>query len=112
MPVTLKSRRDRTEVRCRERHQCRERRLFNAVLLPCILQGLPLHIGRIVSATAFEGDDVIDDIAGARSGGVAVDRARIVALEGTTGGGGGGQGGSQPGGEQDRGQMYKLERPD
>ena len=36
-----------------------------------------------VGAAAFEGDDVIDDIAGARAGGVAVGRAGMLALEGT-----------------------------
>ena len=67
---------------------------------------------------------MIDDIAGARAGGAAVGRARMLALEGTPGGGGaqdaaigvsltgdaagaggGGQGGSQPGCEQDRGEV-------
>ena len=93
-----------------------ERRLFDAVLLFGILQGLPLHVGRVVGAAAFEGDDVIDDIAWARAGGVAVGRARMLSLEGTpdgrgaenaavgvplagdaAGAGSPGQGGSQPG---------------
>ena len=60
--------------------------LFHPVLRLSLFDSLPLHIRRAVSATALQGDYVVDDVAGAWAFGLLRGRARMLALEGGSGG--------------------------
>ncbi len=56
-------------------------RLFDKVLCLGFSDHLPLHVARGVEATAFQRDDVIDDITGAGAGGLSGRWAGLQALE-------------------------------
>lgn len=55
--------------------------LFGAVFGLGFFDGLPLHIGRRIQATALERDDVIDHVSGGHAGGLAGSWAGVLLLE-------------------------------
>ena len=60
--------------------------LFHPVLRLSLFDSLPLHIRRAVSATALQGDYMVDDVAGAWAFGLLGGWAGLLALEGCSGG--------------------------
>lgn len=62
--------------------QCTAFRSLFAILEFGIFDGLPLHVGWIIWTVGAQGDDMVDDVAGAGTGSLSGGRAWVSALEG------------------------------
>ena len=60
--------------------------LFHPILRLSVFNCLPFHIGRAIRPATLQGDHMVDDVAGAWAFGLLGGWARMLALEGGSGG--------------------------